>query len=452
MKIFSIVSVFILSAVSLLAQSIFPPIERYKLKNGLEVFLLDYGNLPVTSVHFYVNTGRKNETPGLQSIASLTSTALMLGNEKWSRIEQDDQLRSMGTAISSGVNDTYTSVSADFLNSDIDKGIEMIAAVLLKPKFPKEDIATMIQRQVDYNNPKKMDIASLADVFSNKFVFGTTNPLGRYFYAAQLQKINRDSINEFYKFNYTPKNTKLVISGKPDREKIKKLIEQYFGTWEAAYGEVNGVAYDILPLKKKEYGFINKTKAPQTALQWNKKAPEAKSKELIPFQLANSVFNDILFKEIRAKDGYTYGINSSFSTSDNNGIFSISTLVRSEVTFQCIQEFDRVLKEFSEKGITEEELKIAKTRMKGNIFSMQSPDELVSFINPVLYPDYEKRKTLLEEIDKLDLATVNKVLRKYFTSDSYKLVISGDETSLSDQLGKITGLQRFDPKALEVNN
>jgi predicted Zn-dependent peptidase len=434
------------------AQSIFPPLEKYKLKNGLEVYLVDYGNLPVTSVNFYVNTGRKNELPGLQSIAELTANSLLLGNEKWTRIDQDNELRAMGTAISTGVNDTYTEVSAHFLNTDLEKGMEMLMNVLLRPKFPKEDIAAMIQQQIDYNNPKKMDITDLARVFSNNFVYGTTNPLGRYFYADQLKKINRDSISEFYKFNYTPKNTKLVISGKPDREKVKKLIEQYFGGWQAAYGEVNGSSYDMLPLRKKEYGFINKGKAPQTALRWTKKGPEARSKDLIPFQLANQVFNDILFREIRAKDGYTYGIYSNFNADDNNGTFFIATLVRSEVTYATTQEFDRVLKEFYEKGITEAELKTAKARMKGNLLGMQTPEQLIDFINPILYPDYEKRKQLLEEIDKLDLAAVNKVLKKYFAPDSYKLVISGDETTLSDQLGKIPGLVKFDPKAIEVNN
>ncbi len=434
------------------AQSMFAPMEKYKLKNGMEVYIVDFGNLPVTSVSFFVNTGKKNELPGMQSISSLTATALMLGNEKWTRIEQDDIARLMGTSISCEANDTYTKLSCDLLNKDLDKGMELLSAILLKPKFPKEDVATMIKQQIDYNNPKKMDISDLVDVFSNNFVFGTANPLGRYFYAAQLNKINRDTISEFYKFNYTPKNTRLVISGKPDREKIKKLIDQYFGGWEAAYGETNGASYDLLPLKKKEYGFINKSKAPQTALQWNKKAPEARSKDLVPFQLANSVFNDILFREIRAKDGYTYGIRSVFSTEDNNGVYAISTLVRSEVTYATIQEFDRVLKEFYDRGLTEEELKVAKTRMKGNILSMQSPDELINFINPVLYPDYEKRKQHLEEIDKLDLATVNKILKKYFTPDSYKLVISGDEAGLNEQLNKIPGLVKFDPKAIETNN
>jgi zinc protease len=434
------------------SQSMFPPLEKYKLKNGLEVYFVDFGTLPVTSVHFYVNTGRKNETPGWQSISQLTCTALEFGNDKYTRIDQDNLLKQMGTSISAAVNDEFTQVSGDFLNKDIDKGMDLIAGMLLHPKFPKEDIATMIQRQIDYNNPKKMDITTLTQVFSDNFVFGTANPLGRYFYPAQLSKINRDSISEFYKFNYTPKNTKLVISGKPDRDKVKKLVEQLFGSWEAAYGEVNGVSYDVLPIKKKEYGFINKTKAPQTSLQWNKKGPEDKSKDLVPFQLANEIFNDILFREIRAKDGYTYGIYSTFNVSDDKGIFSVSTLVRSEVTYATIQEFDRVLKEFFEKGITEEELRTAKVRMKGNIMSMQSPDQMVNFINPVLYPDYEKRKQLLDEIDKLDLATVNKVLKKYFTPESYKLVISGDETGLNEQLTKIPGLVRFDPKVIETNN
>src|ERR1051325_8170640 len=195
---------FAISILSLLtwyafSQSMFPPLEKYKLRNGLEVYFVDYGTLPVTSAHLYVNTGRKNETPGWQSIAELTSTALQFGNEKFTRIEQDNMLKQMGTSIGTSVNDTYTEISFNFLNKDMDKGMELFSSMVLKPKFPKDDISTMIQRQLDYNNPRKMDISNLVNVFSDYFVYGTANPLGRYFYAAQLTKINRDTISEFYK-------------------------------------------------------------------------------------------------------------------------------------------------------------------------------------------------------------------------------------------------------------
>lgn len=69
-----------------------PDVEYHKLSNGIEVMFVEYGALPVTSVNFYFNTGKVNETPGLQMLSSLTASCLKLGNDKMDRIEQDDRL------------------------------------------------------------------------------------------------------------------------------------------------------------------------------------------------------------------------------------------------------------------------------------------------------------------------------------------------------------------------
>jgi predicted Zn-dependent peptidase len=47
--------------------------EQYKLKNGLQITLIDYGNIEATSITTYVNVGKKNETPGLQGISGFTA-------------------------------------------------------------------------------------------------------------------------------------------------------------------------------------------------------------------------------------------------------------------------------------------------------------------------------------------------------------------------------------------
>ena len=67
----------------------FPEIEKYKLSNGLTVVFADYGQLPVTTFSFFINVGKKSETPGQQGLSALTANSLTLGSEKYPRIEMD---------------------------------------------------------------------------------------------------------------------------------------------------------------------------------------------------------------------------------------------------------------------------------------------------------------------------------------------------------------------------
>jgi zinc protease len=436
-----LLNIFILSLVvkGAAAQTKQLPVEEFKLKNGLEVKMIQFGSIPAVNITCFVNVGKKTETPGQQHLATLTSGALVLGNEKYTRIQQDDLLTRLGSGITTSTNFNSTEIAMRFLNKDALLAMDLLSSLLLKPTFPTEDIKQEVEQTLNYNNPYKMDINSIAGMFSDYVLFGTAHPLGRHFYATQLNKITSTQVSEFYKFNYTPKNTKLVLVGNFDRAAMKTMLENMFGGWTAAYGEVNGSSYDVQPISKKEYYFINKNRATQASLRWNKKSPEAGSKDVLPFQLANDAFNNLLFDEIRAKEGKTYGINSIYSESNNSGFFSIATQVRNEVAYETTVSFDRVIKQFYETGITQQQLDKAKATLKNNRLAIENPFDLIAFYNPLLYKDLAKRNEYVSSIDAITVEQVNKIIKKYYTPGSYKLVMVGDQAVLDPQLQKNKG-------------
>jgi predicted Zn-dependent peptidase len=427
-------------------------IEEFKLKNGLAVRMIQYGSIPAVTIGCYVNVGKKTETPGQQYMASLLSEALLLGNEKYTRIEQDNLLAKLGSSISPVCNDNFTELKMRFLDKDASTAMELFSNILLKPTLAEDKIKIRIEELLNYNNPYKMDISDIADMFSSYVVFSTANPLGRHFYAAQLNKINATQLREFYKFNYTPKNTKLILAGNFDVPKMKETLEKLFGSWAAAYGENNGSAYETDDIKGKEYYFVNKKKATQTYLQWNKKAPEGGSKDATLFRLASNALNTLLFDEIRAKEGKTYGIRCSYDEADNNGIYNVSTQVRNEVAYETTVSFDRVLKQFYETGLTQEQLDKAKAAIKNRRLAIETPSSIIDFYNPLLYKDTKKRDEFLTYIDAITLEQVNKGVKKYFSPSSYKLVIVGDENVVGSQLQKINTLVKLPVTSIEKDN
>jgi zinc protease len=434
------------------SQGDYLPVEEFKLKNGLEVKMIPFGNIPAVSITCFINVGKKTETPGQQLLATMTANGLLYGNEKYSRADQDNIVAKLGTGITASSNDNYTEIGIRFLSKDVLTAMDLFSNVLLKPKFPAEEIKQEIEQTLNYNNPYKMDISSIAEMYSDYVTFGTANPLGRHFYSTHLNKITPLQLSEFYKFNYTPKNTKIVLAGNFDHAQMKTIIEDLFGNWSAVYGENNGAAYESQTISKKEYFFVNKSKTTQACLSWNKKAPDANSKDALLFMLANDAFNNLLFDEIRAKEGKTYGIRSRFSESDNNGIYSVSTQVRNEVAYETTVSFDRVLKQFYEKGITPADLDKAKATLKNDRKAIENPFDLIAFYNPILYKDLSKRNEYLQTIDAITLDQVNKAVKKYFTPDSYKLVLVGDQLILDSQLQKIKDLVKLPVTSIEKDN
>ncbi len=431
------------------AQSI-PTPEEYLLDNGLKVIVIPFGQLKTMSATLYVNCGKKNETPGQELFADLAAKCVVLGNTNYNKTQLKDALFRMGTSLDVDVNENYTTIESSFIEKDFSEGLKLMASCVMSPLFNESDLKQYINQVLDYNNPMKMDILQQAALFSNVWVYGNQNPIGRFYKSEMLKKVSVDAIKEFYQFNYTPKNSRLVLCGNFDKEQVKNGVKENFGKWKAAYGEVNGVRFESPQMKSKEYGFVSRAHAEQAALQWNKNGPAPGSKEEMAFMLANEIFNNILFKEIREKGGKTYGINSRYNPYSGSSIYTVVTQVRNDEVLNTIQLFDITLKMFYDKGITDADLKIAKKNMSNRWLKIESPDDVISFFNPLIYAKPALRKNYIAEVDVVKLDDVNKVIKKYYTPDSYKLLISGNEQALNAQLQKLTPLRRFTMKDLEM--
>lgn len=428
-----------------------PTYETFNLKNGLKVYLLQYGNIPAINVKLVLNTGKVNETPGQQNYSDIVSNAILMGNAKYDAETQTNKAFTLGTSLSASSTNDNTILRMNILSKDLDAGMDLMSAAVLTPTFPKDKIDLLISQNIDFNSPTKMDIGELASVFSNYYLFGLSNPLGRYFYKTQIQKVTPVIIKEYYEFNYTPKNANLIICGSFDVATIKPIIEKYYGSWKSEFGGANGVSLESISIKKKEIGFINRTGATQCALQWNKLAPAVSDKDQLAFSIANTIFNEVLFKEIREKGGKTYGIYSSQKASKYSNLYSVTCSVRSSELVNTIELFDKTLVNFNATSIDETTFKEAIFKRIVGIKKMESPDEISGFYNPLVY-NFEKRKNIINDLNALTVEDINKVIKKYFTPNSYKLVIAGDASKVSDQLTKIVGLQKFSASDIEKDN
>lgn len=428
-----------------------PTLETYTLKNGVKIYLLQYGKIPAVNVRFVINTGEKNEAPGQQGYCGITANMLLKGNSKYTEQQQNDSAFKIGCDLSCSDTKDHTTISANCLTKDFDKAMDLFSSAILHPSINKDKLDQELAQINDFNNPSKMDISLLADVYGDLFIYGTASPFGRNYYKAQLKQITPEKIKEFHAFNYTPKNASIVVCGNFNAQEIKKVVESYFGGWQSAYGEVNSVSLDLPQIKKKEIGFINRSAATQCALQWSKSAPSLKDKDLLAFNVANRIFNVFLFSEIREKGGKTYSIGCAHRPSQFSNLMEIGCSVRNDELLNTIHLFDKSLQTFSQGNITQEDFEKAVTGIKINVMSSELPAEISSVYNPIIY-DFNKRKNFLNDLAALKVEDVQKVIKKYFTADVYKLMIAGDENVVGTQLSSINGLVKFKASDIEKDN
>ena len=113
------------------------------------------------------------------------------------------------------------------------------------------------------------------------------------------------------------------------------------------------------PAEAKVY-FYDVPGAKQSVLRIGRPGPTANDNDYYPAQVMNYIlggggFASRLTQELREGKGYTYGIRSNFSGSEDVGQFSIGSGVRSNVTLESTQAIREILEEypqtFSEKDL-----------------------------------------------------------------------------------------------------
>jgi zinc protease len=427
-----------------------PVLETHTLKNGLKVYFIKYGKIEAVNISIVINTGKKNEAPGQQGYCNLTANLILKGNKKYTEEDQNDKIFTIGGKMSAYSNFDYTGLEGNFLSKDVDKALDLFSSAVLLPSFEKEKVTQYISYMIDYNTPSKMDVSQNAQVFSALSVYGIDNPLGRSFYKKQLQLITPEKLIEFHQFNYTPKNSRILVCGNFKSDQVLASIQNYFGAWQSAYGEINGVSLDYPSIKKQEIYFVNRNSATQCALRWTKIAPALKDKDYAAFTIANQLFNQTLFKEIREIGGKTYSIGSRHLNSQFSNVMNIACSVRSNEMLNTINLFDKTLQNFSTGTFTQQEFDNEITRFKGNLMAMETPEEVADYYNPILY-DFNARKNLIIDVNKLSVEDVQKAIKKYYTPAIYKLVVCGDEATVKPELENMKIAKKYSALDLEGN-
>jgi len=160
-------------------------------------------------------------------------------------------------------------------------------------------------------------------------------------------------------------------------------------------------------------------------------------------------FTSMLNSELRIKSGLSYGARSSFTERKVRGPFLISTYTRNETTEKAIDLTLDVMKRLREKGITEEELKSAKTYIKGQFPpTIETNDQLAGTLTQLeLYGlDENEVNGLYARIDSMTMADAQRVIKQYFPLDDLVFVLIGKAEEIKKVAQKYA--QKLDSKSI----
>jgi zinc protease len=400
---------------------------KFTTPNGMTVLVLEQHFLPIVELHALIKTGSAQDPPEKAGLANLVASLLDEGTTTRTSKQLAEQIDFVGGSLAVKASEDFTTASARVLKKDVDLGFTLLADILMRPAFPKQEferVRSQVLGEIASDNDDPGHVAMKA---FNQLVFHN-HP---YRWPANgteetLPKITLADVQNFYAREYLPNQVILAIVGDITGEQATALVQTHFGAWKKG----NPPAKTI---KKKAVQLIDKDLTQSTIVLGHggisRTNPDFYAVTVMNHILGAGGFSSRLMDSIRDKQGLAYGIMSHYDARSMPGSFWVNLQTRTEATNQAITGVLAEMKAIREAPVTDQELAEAKSFLMGSFpLRLDSTAKLAQVLAQVefyglgfdYFTQYPK---WIERVTKDD---VQRVARQYLDPQHYALVVVGN--------------------------
>jgi zinc protease len=412
--------------------------EKFKLKNGLTVIMVENHKLPRASARLTIDN--KPVVEGDKAgVSSMMGGLLGRGTPTMTKDEFNERVDFLGA----NVGFSSSSAFASSLKRYFTEVLGLMADGVKNSQFTQEEFDKEQKVTLDGIKSNEKSVTTVARRVEDLLTFGAEHPYGEFVSKETVNNITLADVKENYNTYYRPNNAYLIIQGDINPKEIKKLVKSLFSDWDA--GIIPTVA---IPEPKNvattEIDFINMDNAVQSEIAIiNNIELKLGDKDYYAALLANRILGGggtaRLYSNLREDKGYTYGSYSNVRQSRNAATFRATASVRNVVTDSSVVEMMKEINRIRYQKITEAELKNAKAQYVGSfVINVQQPSTVAGYaLNRELYNlSDDFYENYLKNINAVTIDDVQNAAIKYFRGDRARIVITGKAIDVLDNLEK----------------
>jgi predicted Zn-dependent peptidase len=424
--------------------------ERFTLKNGLTVLIVENNKLPRAAVSLSLDNAPITEGE-LAGVSSLTGALLGKGSTSIDKDSFNEEVDFMGATINFG----SQSASASSLSRYFGRVLELMADAALNPNFTQEEFDKERDILLDGIKSSEKSVTTAARRVENLLAYGKDHPYGEYVSKESVERVSLADVDAFYKRYFVPNQSYLVIVGDVDATALKKQVKKLFGKWKK--GELSpDVIPDVTNVSATLIDFVNMPNAVQTEVSvQNTVNLRKKDVDYFPLLIANGILGGggeaRLFLNLREDKGYTYGSysgvgNNKYTASRFRASASVRNAVVDSSVVELLYEIDRMKTEM----VSDEELNRAKAKYVGSfVRAVEQPSTVAAYALEIETEDLpdDFYTTYLESVNNVTKEDVQRVAQKYFLVDQARVVVTGKASEVLDNLEKV----QFNGSAVPVS-
>lgn len=433
----------------------FPTLQTATLSNGSKIVLAKRTGVPLVEMNFQFSFGYAQENNNELGYTNFMMDMLNEGTKKYSALEFDEMLDSLGSNLGfgSGLDSSFVTVSS--LKGSLSETLDLAKEAIINPIFSQNEI-DRIQKQTlasivqEENRP-----ASIAYRNIGKLMYGEDHPYGKPLtgsgVSSTISEITRDDIIAIHRRAINPKNLTFAVAGDIELNELVNLLEDKFGNWsstsKSGLKKLNNVS---LPDSRVVY-LIDKPNAQQSYIVAGQLLPPTATDEEIKISYMNYAiggsFTSRLNMNLREDKSWSYGVRTRLADAKGQRAMLVTAPVQTDKTsesiIEIIKEYDAYL---NDAPISDEELAKAKAsktlRLPGQFETLGALKSGVSGI--VTYNrdlDYLNKLPMI--LDKPKLIDIQNIAQNYIKPNQWIWLIVGDLKKIEQpirnlELGRVT--------------
>ncbi|ABG51957.1 peptidase M16-like [Trichodesmium erythraeum IMS101] len=422
-----------------------PEYTRFKLENGIVVYLMEDHELPLIGGRALFRTGSRFEPENQVGLANLTGTVMRTGGTTQHSSEYINQLlEQKAAAVETGIGGTAGSARFSCLTEDLAKVFELFTEVIREPVFTEEKLDLAKQQWQGNIARRNDDPGSIASREFQKLIYGRESPYARTVEYETLNNISQEDLIDFYTKYFHPENMILGIVGDFNTKQMRSLVTEKLGDWQPSR---QALKFPLPKVTQAEVGnifFVEQPQLNQSYIQMGHLGGKLDNPDYTALSVMNSILNGLggrLLNNIRSRQGLAYSVSAYWSANyDYPGVFVAGGQTRSDATVAFIQSINEEIELIRTQPITQEELKRAKdSALNSFIFNFQDPAQTLSRLMRYEYYDYPQDFIFRyrQELEKITVADVQRVAQKYLQPEKMVTLVVGNKEAIQPPLSTL---------------
>jgi zinc protease len=337
-----------------------PAINRYRLSNGLDLWVVERHHLPAVILKLVVKSGESSSPQGKEGLATLTVDLLGDGTKSRSFMHLESDLIEIGSSLSLDGFMESSIVTLTTVTRHLEKALDLFADVVLNPALEDKEFLRMKLQRAAFLEGRADDAAKIAEDVFPRLLYHPGHPYARSRWGTleSVRLITLEDVVAFYRWAFVPNNATLVVVGDVQPGATAVALEARFARWQPGPVPASpDLRSRPTPAAAGTIYLIDKPGAGQSVLSVGRVGASIRAPSRRALVILAKEFSGRIYGNLSNEHGLTYGFSSTFDFRKGAGPYLWSGSVPTLDTTKALVEILNEMKELAgERMISEEQV------------------------------------------------------------------------------------------------